>query len=161
MFLAQRTTTDRPELQVCPAPPCNSSTCASPRCRCGSSDIPNGIDPEDMPQMIVITFENAINEWTYSVYENILREDRKNPNGCPIKATFFVSHEWTDYSNVQNLYSRGHEIDVLGIRYTNDALSKQKINTLKDVVRRTKNRTSIKLRERILQLEKIIAVKLK
>ncbi|GAV02037.1 hypothetical protein RvY_12650 [Ramazzottius varieornatus] len=111
----QRTTTGRPELQVCPARPCNSSTCTAPRCRCGSSDIPNGMDPEDVPQMIIITFENAINEWTYSVYQSILREDRKNPNGCPIKATFFVSHEWTDYSSVQNLYSSGHEMAVLGV----------------------------------------------
>ena len=25
---------------------------------------------------------------------------RFNPNGCPIKATFYVSHEWTDYAQV-------------------------------------------------------------
>lgn len=35
---------------------------------------------------------------------------RFNPNGCPIKATFYVSHEWTDYAQVQDLYADGHEI---------------------------------------------------
>ena len=113
--LAQRTTTGRPELQVCPALPCNASTCNEPLCRCGSSDIPSGFAAEDMPQMVVITFENAVTAWAMSVFEDILREDLKGENGCPIRASFFVSHEWTDYSNVQNLYSKGHEIDVLGV----------------------------------------------
>ena len=115
-FTAQRTTTTgKPPLQICPALPCSSDTCHAPACRCGSSDIPNQLDPEETPQMIVVTFENAINEWSYSVYDNILREERVNPNGCPITATFFVSHEWTDYSSVQTLYSKGHEIGVLGL----------------------------------------------
>ena len=28
---------------------------------------------------------------------------RFNPNGCPIKATFYVSHEWTDYAQVSRV----------------------------------------------------------
>ncbi|OQV16218.1 hypothetical protein BV898_09702 [Hypsibius exemplaris] len=109
------TTTSKPELQACPALPCSSDTCKGPNCRCGSSDIPGGLDPEETPQMVLLTFENAITEWSYSVYENLLRDDRLNPNGCRIKASFFVSHEWTDYSSVQTLYSKGHEVDVLGV----------------------------------------------
>ena len=31
--------------------------------------------------------------------------NRRNPNQCPIKSTFYVSHEWTDYSQVQDLYA--------------------------------------------------------
>lgn len=35
----------------------------------------------------------------------------KNPNGCPVKATFFVSHEWTDYNEVERIAKEGgHEI---------------------------------------------------
>jgi len=40
----------------------------------------------------------------------LFEKGRVNPNGCPISATFYVSHEWTDYSQVQNLYAGGHEI---------------------------------------------------
>ena len=43
---------------------------------------------------------------------------RLNPNGCPIKATFYVSHEWTDYSQVQNLYANGHEIALHTITHS-------------------------------------------
>jgi hypothetical protein len=44
------------------------------------------------------------------LYSDLFERGRVNPNGCPISATFYVSHEWTDYSQVQNLYSDGHEM---------------------------------------------------
>lgn len=44
------------------------------------------------------------------VFEVIFNSSRKNPNGCEIRATFFISHEWCDYQLVQNLYADGHEI---------------------------------------------------
>lgn len=65
------------------------------------------------PQMIVLTFDDAVNDVNFPLYEEIFHDSsrkRLNPNGCPIKGTFFVSHEWTDYGAVQTLYSRGHEI---------------------------------------------------
>jgi hypothetical protein len=34
------------------------------------------------------------------LYEDLFTGERRNPNGCPIAATFFVSHEWTDYGQV-------------------------------------------------------------
>lgn len=47
----------------------------------------------------------------------ILTEDRKNPNGCPIKATFYVSHQYTNYRDVQYLWNAGHEIAIHSISY--------------------------------------------
>ena len=45
------------------------------------------------------------------LYEELFdRKNRVNPNGCPILATFYISHEWTDYAQVQNLYADGHEV---------------------------------------------------
>ena len=35
------------------------------------------------------------------------------------QATFYVSHEWTDYSQVQDLYSDGHEIASHTITHPN------------------------------------------
>ena len=34
----------------------------------------------------------------------------KNPNGCNATATFFVSHEYTEYQMVQELYHNRHDI---------------------------------------------------
>ena len=63
--------------------------------------------------MIMLTFDDAVNDVNFPLYEDIFHDNnrkRLNPNGCPIRGTFFVSHEWTDYGAVQTLYSRGHEI---------------------------------------------------
>lgn len=64
---------------------------------------------ETVLQMVLITFDDAVNELNRVLYEDLFEHGRVNPNGCPISATFYVSHEWTDYSFVQNLYAVGHE----------------------------------------------------
>ena len=72
---------------------------------------------KDVPQLVLISFDDAVNDINWHIYEELLNSGRSNPNGCPIKATFYVSHEWTDYSQVQTLYSRGHEIASHSITY--------------------------------------------
>lgn len=37
-------------------------------------------------------------------------DERKNPNGCPVRATFYISHQYTNYRDVQYLWNAGHEI---------------------------------------------------
>lgn len=65
---------------------------------------------EETPQLVLITFEDSVNVEHQKVFENLFDEKRLNPNGCPLRATFYISHEWTDYSLVQDLYSDGHEM---------------------------------------------------
>ncbi|EFN66446.1 hypothetical protein EAG_12595 [Camponotus floridanus] len=66
--------------------------------------------PEEIPQIVLLTFDDSVNDLNKGLYADLFEKGRKNPNGCPISATFYVSHEWTDYSQVQNLYASGHEI---------------------------------------------------
>lgn len=40
----------------------------------------------------------------------IFSNDKKNPNGCPARGTFYVSHHYTNYRDVQYLWNIGHEI---------------------------------------------------
>lgn len=65
---------------------------------------------EDVPQIVLLTFDDAVNDLNKQYYIELFESGRRNPNGCPITATFYVSHEWTDYSQVQNLYVDGHEM---------------------------------------------------
>lgn len=60
--------------------------------------------------MVLLTFDDSVNDLNKKLYIDLFEKGRVNPNGCPISATFYISHEWTDYSQVQNLYSDGHEI---------------------------------------------------
>ncbi|KMQ98113.1 hypothetical protein RF55_1532 [Lasius niger] len=93
-----------------PAAKCRKDVCLLPDCNCGGSDIPGGIPVVQTPQIVLLTFDDAVNDLNKPLYSDLFENGRKNPNGCPISATFYVSHEWTDYSQVQNLYADGHEM---------------------------------------------------
>lgn len=62
--------------------------------------------------MVMITFDGAVNDLNFNTYSKLFLENRTNPNGCPIRGTFFVSHDYTNYQRVQDFYSQGHEIAV-------------------------------------------------
>ena len=87
--------------------PCPSS-CQPPSCSCGLS-TPGGLQPDQTPQFVLLTFDDAVNALNQDFYQRLF-PGRRNPNGCGIAATFYISHEWTDYGQVQDLYSQGHEI---------------------------------------------------
>lgn len=66
--------------------------------------------------MIVITFDDAINNNNIELYKEMFGTGkRRNPNGCDIKATFFVSHKYSNYSALQETHRKGHEIAVHSI----------------------------------------------
>ncbi|XP_017954331.1 uncharacterized protein LOC108649798 isoform X1 [Drosophila navojoa] len=90
---------------------CRKDVCLLPDCYCGGKDIPGGLNVSVTPQIVLITFDDAINTINIDLYNELLNnETRKNPNGCPWRATFYISHEWTDYAMVQDMYSDGHEM---------------------------------------------------
>ncbi len=68
--------------------------------------------------MITITFDDAVNDENWELYQKkLFPPERKNPNGCPVHATFYVSHEYTNYAMVQKLSNQGHEIAVHSITH--------------------------------------------
>ena len=96
-----------------------------------------------LPQLVILTFDDSLNDLNKKLYESIFHPIRRlvhfdvqlhhfkiisrNPNGCPISATFYVSHEWTDYGHVQNMYSDGHEIASHSISHSfGEQFSKKK-----------------------------------
>ncbi|KAK0041215.1 chitin deacetylase 8 [Biomphalaria pfeifferi] len=97
-----------------PAPisKCSPSNCDIPNCFC-YGNRPN-LTLEETPQFVLLTFDDAV---TISVYSSVYRKllidnywNLYNPNNCSIKSTFFITHNYTDYSLVQTLYDYGHEI---------------------------------------------------
>jgi len=89
---------------------CDPKVCRLPDCYCGGAAVPGGFAPENIPQLVLLTFDDAVNDLNKGLYKDLFEVGRKNPNGCPIQSTMYVSHEWTDYSHVQNLYADGHEM---------------------------------------------------
>ncbi|KYN02697.1 hypothetical protein ALC62_06497 [Cyphomyrmex costatus] len=91
---------------------CDTANCLLPYCFCSRDGtiIPGGLHPEETPQMIIMTFDGAINHNNFDHYQKIFTQDRLNPNNCPLKGTFFISHEYCNYNMVQSLAHDGHEI---------------------------------------------------
>lgn len=56
--------------------------------------------------MVLLTIDDAVRESSYKIYMDLLNEF-KNPNGCKIKATFFVLHDNTEYKYVKELAELG------------------------------------------------------
>ncbi|KAG8194402.1 hypothetical protein JTE90_011014 [Oedothorax gibbosus] len=94
------------------APGCYPPACKLPDCFCSEdgTQIPGNLLPKETPQMIILTFSGALNVLNGEPFSYLLNETRLNPNGCPIKGTFFLPHEYTSYYYVQKLYGQGHEI---------------------------------------------------
>ncbi|RLU17137.1 hypothetical protein DMN91_011206 [Ooceraea biroi] len=98
------------------APACDAQKCRLPDCWCseGGTGIPGNLTALTVPQMITISFDDAVNAENFQLYSStfaeIFTDDRKNPNGCPIRGTFYISHQYTNYRDVQYLWNIGHEI---------------------------------------------------
>ena len=63
---------------------CNPDVCRLPDCFCGGKSIPGGFKPEQIPQFVLLTFDDAINGINKEFFSKLFNE-RYNPNGCPIK----------------------------------------------------------------------------
>lgn len=89
-----------------------SADCLPPDCIAASTNPPGGISPLNTPQMILLSWDDSVTTDSYPLVQSVLT-NHVNPNGQPIKATFFVSLDSRiDYSLVQRLYANGHEIAV-------------------------------------------------
>merc|ERR1712193_126031 len=108
-------------LQDCPASSCPAS-CELPDCACsGSEPYVNGT----RPQIVYLTFDDALTAQASSLYYDELfgrptEHNNSNPNGCALRATHFVTHQYTDYSLVNRWWHYGHEIASHSITHRND-----------------------------------------
>ncbi|BGP58087.1 hypothetical protein JCM8202_006212 [Rhodotorula sphaerocarpa] len=88
---------------------CDASKCKLPDCLCASTSPPGGLSPQDVPQFVTFTADDAIQSYTLEVMNHFLA-NRSNPNGCPPRMTYFTSLSYTNYSMVTEWYVAGNEI---------------------------------------------------
>ncbi|KAI2810933.1 Adenylate cyclase type 8 [Blomia tropicalis] len=89
------------------------SLMTQPECQCLNDRPPKGLAPEIIPQFVMITFDGAVTVTNFPFYKDLFTY--KNPNGCPVQATYFVSHVDTNYKLVHELHRRGNEIGAHSI----------------------------------------------
>ena len=60
--------------------------------------------------LVYFSFDDGVTITYYQLYKTLFTNDtRRNPNGCNIRATFYNSHDNTDYNLLSKLYLDGHE----------------------------------------------------
>ncbi len=64
---------------------CDPSYCRLPDCYCGGTEVPGGYKRQDIPQFVLLTFDDAVNSLNQQFYKDLFTDERRNPNGCPIK----------------------------------------------------------------------------
>ena len=108
-------------LTGCDVKTCNLDTASAP-CQCPSRRLGTGMALADIPQFVMLTFDDAVNLPVETVLGNLFPDfptrpssSKKTPivnkaNSCPVRATFFVSHGETDYAMVNRLWKQGHEV---------------------------------------------------
>jgi hypothetical protein len=99
------------------------AACQLPDCLCPSTSTPGELTAASVPQIVMFTFDDAANIQNYPIYEDIFfnpTTPRVNPNGYPITASFYITHEYNDYSLVHQLWRRGHDIALHSISHRSD-----------------------------------------
>lgn len=86
---------------------CDVSACKLPSCLCASDSPPLPI--ADTPMFVTLTFDDGMAEFLNADARKFLYAT-KNPNGCGISATHFLSRNWTDFLTVETMYKQGYEI---------------------------------------------------
>ncbi|KAJ3162791.1 hypothetical protein HDU86_003765 [Geranomyces michiganensis] len=69
-----------------------------------------------------MTFDDAVQVITYPLAERAAA-GTKNPNGCHMPYTFYVSSQYTNYHMVQMMYKSGNEIAVHTMSHVGNAMT--------------------------------------
>ncbi|CAE1258465.1 unnamed protein product [Acanthosepion pharaonis] len=85
-------------------------SCKLPNCRRPGTSIPGSLEASKIPQMVVLTFEDGVNSKQFKHLKEIFGETYKNPNGCPMKYTFFPTDIDNEYNVSSLLAGMGYEL---------------------------------------------------
>ena len=92
--------------------------CKLPDCFCSTDQHPEITNSSKIPQIVYFGFDDALTPVLPKYYDTLFPKDRRNPNGCPIGMTLYVSHKYTSYPLVKQYYDRGMEIAVHSVTHS-------------------------------------------
>jgi len=118
--LALEVTTQVPQANCDEALPCDPSLCVLPDCSCSGAEI-NIANNAERPQIIYLTYDDAFTAYAEeNYYRGIFDGTFKNPDGNTIRATHFLTAQYTDYTLVHDYWAMGHEMASHSITHRTD-----------------------------------------
>ncbi|XP_065931202.1 chitin deacetylase 7 [Magallana gigas] len=107
-----------------------ATNCQLPNCRCFlDSAVPGGLNVSDVPQLVVLTMDYALNEEYEPLYNQIFSV--ANPNGCEIRGTFFVQDKSSNLGLVKRYADGGFEIGIGSVNGTVPTIERELISMFK------------------------------
>lgn len=100
---------------------CDMSACELPDCHCSKDGtlIPGHLEPSQVPQMIILTFD-SLNFENWDLYtQTIFTPNRKNPNGCPIRVNYIEFNLVFELFYKYKSYFRAHSSFPTNIQIIN------------------------------------------
>lgn len=110
---------------------CDPATnCLLPNCRCFlDSAVPGGLNVSDVPQLVVLTMDYALNEEYEPLYNQIFSV--ANPNGCEIRGTFFVQDKTSNLGLVKRYADGRFETGIGSVNGTVPTIERELISMFK------------------------------
>ncbi|OWF45313.1 uncharacterized protein LOC110457233 [Mizuhopecten yessoensis] len=84
--------------------------CHLPDCFCSTFKHP--MNRSEIPQMVYFGFDGVLNSFSAETYDLLFMRGHTNPNGCPISATLFITHNNTDHDISKKYYKHGLDLAV-------------------------------------------------
>lgn len=104
---------------------CPDASACSPDCKlennCQCSSTKGPTVGGKVPQIVYLSYDDgftALAEKDY--YRGLFDGSFTNPDGCPVRATHFLTQENTDYSLVNEYYQMGHEMAIHSMTHRNN-----------------------------------------
>jgi len=106
--------------QCTEAEKCDKDQCTTAHnCHCSGEDVV--VPLAQRPQIVYLTFDDAFTaQAEQQFYRLLFNGTYKNPNGCDIRATHFITQSYTDYSLVNQYWHLGHEMAAHSITHRNN-----------------------------------------
>jgi len=118
--LALKVTTQPPQANCDPAPQCDTTVCVLPACSCSGEELAVP-DYTQRPQIIYMSYDDAFTGYAESnYYSGIFDGTFKNPDGGDIRATHFLTAQYTDYTLVHDYWAMGHEMASHSVTHRTD-----------------------------------------
>ncbi|KAL4431616.1 hypothetical protein ABPG77_001458 [Micractinium sp. CCAP 211/92] len=95
---------------------CSPATCKTPSCLCASNSPPGGLTPQQIPQFILISHDNALDMRPYEHMLKVLGQ-KKQRNGCTVPVTWFAMRYHSDCAAGRQALARGDEVAMQANRF--------------------------------------------
>ncbi|KAL4423899.1 hypothetical protein ABPG75_001200 [Micractinium tetrahymenae] len=95
---------------------CDPTTCTPPDCMCASYSPPGGLTAAQIPQFILLSHDNALNNQSYNLMVELLGS-KKQADGCPLPITWFAMRYHSDCTAGKLALQRGDELAMQANRF--------------------------------------------